>query len=533
MREGEGVKMNAGLDRRAVLRGGVLAAGGLFAGGVASAPASAVALSGPDFEELRATLSKGASLFLPGEASYEALAVPFNHQYAYRRPVAILLPVVAEDVQAAVRWCVRWGVQFTPRSGVGHNYAGYSTSRGLVVIASRLRGISWEPERVQSRTVAYETGTYTHNAGALTVQAGVTNGDLHPLLEEQNLLLPTGRCSTVGVAGLILGGGIGFSDKMAGLTSDRLISTNIVTADGTVLRCSEVENADLFWACRGGAGNSFGFHLDFTVSYDKYVGTVAIYKFKWGKESAVAAMQALQQVCLNLQKDPRFHARVGIGTTGATTQEIAANAYVSGLGQFYGTASELRTLFAGPLAIGTEEERTANLDSIRNASTAEASKFLNEDATPTPFTGTSRVLDAPLTETQATNLLNGVLAWPGSCGPDGVDIAFFALGGNVNTIASDATAFIHRRSLFIAQLNVNWADHEPESSLETHRNWLHNLCATVFTDGPLRAYQNFPDPYIANAQQAYYGSNYPRLRSIKTKYDPAQVFRYNQSIQPL
>lgn len=514
-----------------MLRGGLLAAGGAFAGSL-SPTGAAFAAGGPDFNELRGALSAGASLYLPGEGSYEALVAPFNHQFAYRRAQAILLPAIPADVQAAVRWCVRWQVQFTPRSGAGHNYAGYSASTGLVVIASRMRGVRWDGDSPQRRTVAYETGTYVHEAGTVTVDAGVTNGDLHPALERENILLPTGRCSTVGVAGLLLGGGIGFSDKMSGLSSDRLVATNIVTADGNVLRCSATENTDLFWACRGGAGNSFGYHLDFTVSYDTYTGTVAIYQLKWGVDSIVPAMAAMQDICRELQTDRRFHARVGLSAAGSTPAEVRTGTYASGLGQFYGSATELRRLLARALSIGTPAEQAQNQASIRDVTTAEASAFLNEDVAPAPFTGTSRVLNEPLTVTQLTQMRDAALAWPGSGNPDGVDIALFALGGAVNAVAPDATAFVHRRALFIAQLSVNWADADPSTSRDTHRAWLHELISTVFASAPLRAYQNFPDPYIAGAQLAYYGANYPRLRSVKAKYDPNQIFRFPQSIEP-
>jgi FAD/FMN-containing dehydrogenase len=125
-----------------------------------------------------------------------------------------------------------------PRSGLGHDCAGYSTTTGLLLNMSRMNVIS-SVKGAFVRTGRYGPTHVGHDAGTVTVGAGVTNGDLHPLLENHGMFVPTGRCPSVGVAGLGLGGGIGFSDKMFGLSCDRLLSTTVVLADGSVVEASE------------------------------------------------------------------------------------------------------------------------------------------------------------------------------------------------------------------------------------------------------------------------------------------------------
>ena len=135
------------VSRRDVLRAGgagALAAGGLaWAGAPGAAAADAPARATPrDWHHLEAALSPDASLYRPGDSAYPPLAIPFNHRYAGVRPAGIVLCATASDVRAAVRWARAVGLPAVPRSGLGHNYAGYSTTTGLLVSMARMRSIA-------------------------------------------------------------------------------------------------------------------------------------------------------------------------------------------------------------------------------------------------------------------------------------------------------------------------------------------------------------------------------------------------------
>ena len=143
-------------------------------------------------------LSARADPFLPGQPPYEALVTPWNHRYASVRPTAILVPGVVSDVQQAVI-CARSAGP--PRSVVGYNTAGYSTTTGLLIIMARFNAVTWSPSQSGS-AVPVGTAQIFYGAGTVTVGAGAVVGDLSPGLAADGYLIPTGRCPGVGIAGL-------------------------------------------------------------------------------------------------------------------------------------------------------------------------------------------------------------------------------------------------------------------------------------------------------------------------------------------
>lgn len=187
-------------------------------------------------------VSPAARLFRPGDQDYASHATANNQRYASIRPAGVLSCASQDDVAEAVRWCAKHGVPFAPRSG-GHSYAGYSTTSGLVISMREMRQV-------------VPRGRRLHLGG------GTTNSDVYAA-RDAGLYFPGGRCPGVGVAGLTLGGGLGFNDRKWGLTCDRLVETRLVLSDGSVVRAADNENADLFWACRGGAGGNFGINTGF------------------------------------------------------------------------------------------------------------------------------------------------------------------------------------------------------------------------------------------------------------------------------
>lgn len=526
-------------NRRDILRtttvGGLAAAASAAGAGLSDAVAAVgegVRATPRDWQHLAAALSPGATLYRPGDSGYPPLAIPFNHRYAGVRPAGIVACATTTDVRAAVRWARSVGLPVVPRSGLGHNYAGYSTTRGLLLSMARMKSITPRAAGT-ARPRAYGPAKVVHDAGTVTVGAGVTNGDLHPMLEEHGMFVPTGRCPSVGVAGLVLGGGIGFSDKMFGLTCDRLVATTVVLADGHVVRADPDSHPDLFWACRGGAGNNFGVHTSFTFRYEQFQGTVGYYRLRWNLDSAVPVLAALQHIAEQTVGNPRFHLRAGIGTSGRTRGQIRDNANVNAIGQHYGSLDELRTLLAPLLTIGTPGEQARNRAAIREVAPAEAADLLGATTPVEKFATKSAVLGpgALLTDQQVTAAAEQLLAWPGSNNPDGAGFAMFALGGRINEVPPQATAFVHRDDLFIFAAETSWADYDHPRVAAANLAWLERFYDAIF-DGapPPRAYQNFPDPRLKDWREAYYGENYSRLVRVKHTYDPAGFFRYPQAI---
>jgi len=177
----------------------------------------------------------------PGDPDYEEARTDFNTRFSIF-PRAILFACCARDVADAIVWARRHGVPIRARSG-GHSYEAYSlVDDGLVIDVTQL-------DRVRVR----------HHDRIATVGAGAALLDVYQAMWDQaQVAFPGGSCSTVGVAGLTLGGGFGLLSRQLGLTCDALLEGEMVTADGEIVRASDRENRDLFWALRGGGGGNFG-----------------------------------------------------------------------------------------------------------------------------------------------------------------------------------------------------------------------------------------------------------------------------------
>ncbi|MGH8920013.1 MAG: FAD-binding oxidoreductase, partial [Actinomycetes bacterium] len=307
-----------------------MAAGSLIGlgGGRAGAASAETAAARPLFvgegvepaawRELRRSLSRGAGLYRPGGAEYAARASPDNQRYASVRPAGVLACATEGDVATAIRWCAKHGVPFAPRSG-GHNYAGYSTTPGLVISLRALKDVVPQGRR-------------------LRLGGGATNSDVYAA-RAANLYFPGGRCPEVGVAGLTLGGGLGFNDRKWGLTCDRLTETRVVLADGTLVRAADDENADLFWACRGGAGGNFGINTGFVFDAVPVARLRAtVFDLTFALDAGVRVMEELRYI-VDADRDNDFDVRVGFKHAGDGTTTLWL------LGQRLGDENALRRLF--------------------------------------------------------------------------------------------------------------------------------------------------------------------------------------------
>ncbi|MFC4463201.1 FAD-binding oxidoreductase [Streptomyces xiangluensis] len=451
------------------------------------------------WRELRRSLSPAASLYRPGVAEYAAQATPDNHRYASVRPAGVLACATEGDVTAAIRWCAKHGVPFAPRSG-GHNYAGYSTTPGLVIGLRALKEVVPQGQR-------------------LRLGGGATNSDVYDA-REANLYFPGGRCPGVGVAGLTLGGGLGFNDRKWGLTCDRLTETRVVLADGTLVRAADDENADLFWACRGGAGGNFGINTGFVfeaVSVSRLRATV--FDLTFALDAGVQVMEELRHV-LDGDRDNDFDVRIGFKHSGDGTTTLWL------LGQRLGDEDALRRLFTSLLHLRPTrafiEERgfwsaQEYLMEPPEAKDAYASKSLVPDQWPGPDT--------------VAAVADWVRGWQPGPGRATGYVTLFAMGGDSAAPRPDETAYPHRGATFVIDIGTRWKPGAPPTEvralLEQTRAVHHMLRRRLSTRA---AYVNFPDPDLHDWQHAYYGPNYDRLVAVKRRYDPAGLFCYQQAI---
>jgi FAD/FMN-containing dehydrogenase len=479
--------MTERLDRRELLR----RAGAAGAAVAAASWVPSAAAASPPLRALGRSLD--GELITPASPRYRTAKRLYDTRFDSIRPLAIAYCASVGDVQRCVRWCARHRVRPAARSG-GHSYGGYSTAGGgLVVDVSRL-----------DRIVPFAAGAQ--------IGAGAELGGVYDRLWQLEAAIPSGSCPTVGIAGITLGGGVGFISRKHGLTCDALQELTLVTADGRRRTCSEDENADLFWACRGGGGGNFGIVTDLVfMTYP--VSSVTTYTASWAWEHAAAVVDAWQRFAPDAPDELFSVARVEAASGGPQ---------VGSSGLYLGSEAGLRSLLEPLLAAGEPSQL-----SVTERSFNQATHYFEGRGGRATFAGASDYARTPFSPAGIDVLLRAVEARQSAGGT--AYILLDAYGGAINRVAPAATAFVHRRERFGLQEVATWPQGSSSGQAAGLR-WLAALRRALRPHVSGFAYQNYIDPTLAGWQHAYYGANYPRLRRIKRRVDPGNLFRFAQSI---
>jgi len=448
---------------------------------------------------------------VPGEEGFAMAAWPNNARWGGVYPRAIAMCKSEGDVERCVTWARELGKTFLIRSG-GHNYAAFSTTPSgftgpdLLIDVKPMNGV--------------EVDTKNHLA---IVQGGASNQDVAGALrklERPQYAVPSGRCPTVGTSGLVLGGGWGFSATHSGLTCDSLVGTSIVLADGKARQIGG--NDDLFWAVRGGGGGNFGVHTSFTFQLHE-VHDVTTFNIVWEPGKQVELLSKLQSI---------QNANATMISTRSKARPKEAGAHpgldqivVETLGVYWGPKKELLEILAPLFAM----QETA-VREIYEVDYWRARDYLLTDDPVGMYQIKNRYVENALSEDALANMLKWMTRWPGgSLRQDNMGI-LFAIGGEVKAKPVDATAYVHRRSNYIYEMEASWAPIDKPLVVAKQRAWLAEYFADMQRYVQPESYVNFPDRDLANWQHAYYGCNLRRLSSIKRKYDPHNIFRFAQSI---
>jgi FAD/FMN-containing dehydrogenase len=488
-------------DRRELLK-----AAGLLAVGVATTPwwrlPDALAATGPPLGSLARELR--GELVTRSSPGYAQARLVYDARYNRVSPLAVAYCEAASDVARSIRWARRYRVPFTARSG-GHSYAGYSTTSGLVIDVSRLDRVGLDA-----------------GGSVATIGAGAKLIDVYAGLWQRRRTIPAGSCPTVGVAGLALGGGVGFVSRAFGTTSDSMLAVTLVDASGRVRTCDSREIPDLFWACRGGGGGNFGIATAFRFRTHP-VGNVTTFVVSWPWAEAAQVVDAWQRWAP--------HARDELFSV-LTLEAAAPEPQVRIAGQFLGPKDDLEGLLR-PVLVGSPSglapvERSY-MDAVMmwaGCSGSVEECHLQPEGTlkRASFKATSDYAAKPL----SAEAVRTMLAWiEQRQGQSGV-LLLDAYGGAINRVPAGATAFAHRKMLFSFQYGAYWSTAGAEGPA---LRWIRGFRAAMrpFVSGA--AYVNYIDPDIADWTRAYYGANYRRLQAVKQRYDPENVFRFRQSIR--
>jgi FAD/FMN-containing dehydrogenase len=456
-------------------------------------------------------------LVRPGDADYGTARLLFDPRFDGTRPAGIAFCDNPADVAECFAFVRRFGVPVTARSG-GHSYAGYSNGPGLVIDVTRMN------------TVTSVSG------GTARIGAGTRLVDLYAGLDAHGVTVPGGSCPTVGVAGLTLGGGIGVVTRAYGTMSDNVTSVQMVTPDGTVRECDANQNADLFWACRGAGGGNFGVATAFTFTTHP-TQQMVLFFLNWPWSQAAKVITAWQSWAPGAPDElwSNLHA---LSSTGGGTPTIQVG------GTYLGSLSGAQQLI-GTLVdkVGSTPQGSPFVSSHAHAMMIEAGcAQLSTAQCHLPWqnpNGTlkresefakSHIFTRALSPAAISAILSAVERRQGLSGGGQGGVAFDALGGAVNRVAPDATAFVHRDGLFVAQFTTTWSDGASSAQTTAQQNWLRSFHQTMNPYASGQAYQNYLDSELTGWQQAYYGANYTRLLQVRAAYDPGHVMNLPQSI---
>ncbi len=451
--------------------------------------------------ELLKTSLRG-DLFQPGDDGYDEARTIWNAMID-KKPALIAMCTGVSDVRTAVRFAAEHEL-LTAVHGIGHNIAGNAVcDGGLMINLSRMKSVRIDPEAQRAH-----------------VEPGVTLGDFDYEAQGFGLFTPLGINSTTGVAGLTLGGGFGWLSRKHGMTVDNLISADVVTATGEFLRASEKENSDLFWAIRGGGGN-FGIVTRFEFR---------LHQMEPSRLSGLIVF-SLEEASSILRKYREFAAGLGDDTSvWVVLREAPPLPFLPE--EVHGTKVLVFALFhAGDPEEG--EKLVAPLRGFGNV--------LGEHVGVMPFAAWQAAFD-PLLTPGARNYwkshnfidlsdeaLDIAIRYATELPSSQSEIFFAQLGGQVNRVASDATAYPHRDANFVLNVHGRWEDAGDD---EKCINWAREFFRETTPHATGGVYTNFMTEDETDRISSAYGAGYDRLVEAKKKYDPKNLFRMNQNIDP-
>ena len=430
-------------------------------------------------------------------ADYDAMRLVALANFDEQRPRAVVRVANAADVAAVINFARATDLDLAIRSG-GHSVSGHSAGTGLVMDLRDLNGLDID---LETRSVW---------AGA-----GLTAGEVTFAVEKRGMIVGFGDSATVGIGGLTTGGGVGYLVRKHGLTIDSLLAAEVVTADGEIVVADAGHHADLFWAIRGGGGN-FGVVTRFKYRMHPlphFVGGPLILParadvltgFVAAAEQAPEELSAIVMVIpapplpfIPADMHGKLVTMAMMAWAGAPERADAA------LAPFRALATPIADL-VGPAPYSSMYlPEDPNMRAAVSLRTGFMDRFGMYDAQ-----HMLEVLDrsdAPMKMAQIR-----------------------VLGGAMARVAPDATAFAHRKSRIMTAFLAMYA---PFDDAEKHNRWAADGIAALM-QGDAGAYVNFlGNEGVERIRAAYPGATWDRLREIKAKYDPENLFRLNQNIPP-
>lgn len=427
------------------------------------------------------------ALLTPGDPGYDDARRVWNGAIDHR-PRYIAQVSGVHDVQVAVRAARELDLRLGVRGG-GHSSAGFAVpDGGLQIDLSRMARVEVDPV-----------------ARLATVEGGALLGALDVAAQRHGLATTAGIVSHTGIGGLALGGGVGWLARQLGMTCDNVVGFDVVTADGELVHAGAEENADLFWALRGGGGN-FGVVTRFHLALHD-VGTRAVVgEVDLDPADGVSALRLWAEMSVAAPRAATFYADIvgGVLTLG-----------VAWVGPPDEGRSAVAALSAFEPALARREVEMSYLDLQRRSDSGAAAH------------GYRRYSKTHMLQELSVGAIEAFLAHAG--GPDSVAASLTAYGGAIGDTSVEATAFPHRGAQFEYDASAKWTDPEDDEAVMAVARRL----ASGLDPYASGAYVNaMADEGDAGVRRSYGASTYERLRRVKGRWDPDNVFRLNQNVPP-
>ncbi len=442
---------------------------------------------------------------MPDDAGYDKARAVWNAAID-RHPAVIVRCMNAADVSAAVNFARRQDLEIAVRGGAHSTGGSCTVEDGLQIDLSAMNEVTIDPAARRAR-----------------VQGGALLGDVDAAAQAHGLAVPAGLISHTGVGGLTLGGGMGWLTKKGGLSIDNLVSAEVVTADGRVVRASEVDNPDLYWAIRGGGGN-FGVVTEFEFKLHAAGPMVQFGLFFWPVEQTSDVLGLAEELAQTLPADVSMIV-AGINAPPAP--------FVPEQHRFRPGCAILLTGF------GSAEEHGAVVERVRKQLPP-----LFDLVTPMPFVALQKMFDEAnafgsyaydkalyLSELSEDAIRVVTEQLPLKTSPLS-PLFFYRLDGAYSEVDDATTAFSGGRSPRYAVFIVAVADSTEKLKAETQ--WVRSFWDALqpYAMG-IGSYVNGEAEYVEDRVLKSYGpEKYARLARIKATYDPENVFHLNANIRP-
>lgn len=448
-------------------------------------------------------------IILPGMDEYQTFRMghgmsPFDEG----SPLIVFRCEDIHDVWVSMKACHDFDWPFVARSG-GHSTAAFSSDCQSVI---DLTGLN-------------DTSVLGDNRVA--VGPGCSFGKLNRFMKAHKLHIPTGNCDDVCTGGYVQGGGYGYTSRQHGMQLDTVTELTVMLADGQMVTASADTNADLYWAMRGGTGNNFGIIVNIVyqaVPMEEIWGFV----ITWGPKDAPEALKVAQDTYAPYEG-------LEIGYTGnITTIEIAGKR--ESVYMFSGICIQGRDVgmkaLEPMLKIGTPNWMLDEMGYYFDINDAVEGKLPGPPPTPGMHEiKSSGYLAKPMSQQGWTDFFDYYVNNISETNPYNL-IVLEAYGGAINDVPAEATAFIHRDVYMDIYIDAFWSEHPGLGSYDEAQSWMDGINKLLAPHLNGHYYQNYPQRDMPNFRWQYWGDAFNGLLFVKKKFDPDNVFHYEQSITP-